>query len=128
VLDGLDTTDAINPGRESFYEENAHFRALKRALIGNEDALGGAIGQSIRLITDRGNIRGQVSDKLGSARERRKVLTDISSAVNTAIQVDPALEERLREFLEAPVVMNGLANARDVLLRPVGRLAGFELE
>lgn len=128
VLEGLDAVDAINPGRESFYEENAHFRILKRALIGNEDALGGAVGHAIRLITDRGNIRGQVSDKLGSARQRRKVLTDISSAVNTTAQVDPTLEKRLTEFFDAPVVANGLANTKEVLLRPVGRLAGFELE
>lgn len=128
VLEGLDAADAINPGRESFYEENAHFRILKRALIGSEDALGGAVGHAIRLITDRGNIRGQVSDRLGSARQRRKVLTDISSAVNTTAQIDPALEKRLAEFLAAPFVANGLANAKEVLLRPVGRLAGFELE
>jgi len=128
VLEGLDAADAINPGRESFYEENAHFRILKRALVGDEDALGGAVGQAIRLITDRGNIRGQVSDKLGSARQRRKVLTDISSAVNTTAQMDSALESRLAGFLETPVVANGLANAKDVLLRPVGRVSGFELE
>jgi len=128
VLEGLDAADAINPGRESFYEENVHFRILKRALIGSEDALAGAVGHAIRLITDRGNIRGQVSDKLGNARQRRKVLTDISSAVNTTVQIDPALDKRLTEFLDAPFVANGLANAKEVLLRPVGRLAGFELE
>jgi hypothetical protein len=128
VLEGLDAADAINPGRESFYEENVHYRILKRALIGNEDALGGLVGQAIRLITDRGNIRGQVGDKLGGARQRRKVLTDISSAVNTTVQIDPSLEKRLTEFLEAGTVANGLANAKEVLLRPVGRLAGFELE
>jgi hypothetical protein len=128
VLEGLYAADAINPGRESFYEENGHFRILKRALIGDEDVLGGAVGHAIRLITDRGNIRGQVNDKLGNARQRRKVLTDISSAVNTTAQVDPALEERLTEFLEAPFVANGLANAKEVPLRPAGRLGGFELE
>jgi hypothetical protein len=128
VLEGLDATDAINPGRESFYDENAHFRVLKRALIGDEDALSGAVGQAIRLITDRGNIRGQVTDKVGSARERRKVLTDISSAVNTIAHADSSFEERLAKFLAAPAVANGLANAKEVLFRPVGRLAGFELE
>ncbi len=128
VLDGLDAADAINPGRESFYEENAHYRILKRALVGTEDALGGSVAQAIRLITDRGNIRGQVGDRIGSARQRRKVLTDISSAVNTAAHVDADLRARLADFLRAPIVANGLANAKDVLLRPVGRLAGFELE
>src|SRR5207302_4162136 len=28
VLAGMDAADAINPGRESFYEENVHYRAL----------------------------------------------------------------------------------------------------
>ena len=52
---------------------------------------------------------------------------DISSAVNTTAQIDPSLENRLTVFLDTPVVANGLANAKEVLLRPVGRLAGFEL-
>jgi Histidine kinase-, DNA gyrase B-, and HSP90-like ATPase len=128
VLEGLDAADAINPGRESFYEENAHYRILQRSLIGTDEALGGAVARAIRLITDRGNVRGQVSDKLGSARVRRRVLTDISSAVNTNAHADHALSKRLSEFLKAPIVANGLANAKDVLLRPVGRLAGFEVE
>src|SRR5207302_10940869 len=37
VLKGLDASDAINPGRESFYEENAHYRILKRVLFGSEE-------------------------------------------------------------------------------------------
>jgi hypothetical protein len=128
VLEGLDAADAINPGRESFYEENAHYRILKRALVGTDDALGGAVAHAIRLITDRGNVRGQVSDKLGSARLRRKVLTDISSAVNMTAHTDVSLARHLTEFLNSPIVANGLANAKDLLLRPAGRLAGFDVE
>jgi hypothetical protein len=55
-------------------------------------------------------------------------LTDISSAVNTTAHADHTVSQRLTAFLEAPVVANGLANAKDVLLRPVGRLAGFDVE
>jgi hypothetical protein len=128
VLEGLDAADAINPGRESFYEENSHYRTLRRALIGNDEALGGVVGQAIRLITDRGNIRGQVSEKLGSARQRRKVLTDISSALDATSKIDPALEKRLTQFLDSQTAADGLADAKEVLLRPVGRLAGFELK
>jgi hypothetical protein len=128
VLEGLDAGDAINPGRESFYEENDHYRTLKRALIGSESVLGGSVGQAIRLITDRGNVRGQVTDRIGAARQRRRVLTDISSAVHATTQGDPALERRLVDFLRAPIVADGLTSAKEVLLRPVGRLAGFEVE
>jgi hypothetical protein len=128
VLTGLVASDAINPGRESFYEENTHYRILRRALVGTEEALGGAVAHAIRLITDRGNVRGQVNDKLGSARLRRKVLTDISSAVNATAHADAELSHRLTKFLDAPIVADGLANAKDVLLKPVGRLAGFDIE
>ncbi len=127
VLEGLYAADAINPGRESFYEESVHYRTLKRTLIGHEDVLAGTVGQAVRLISDRGNIRGQVSDKLGSARQRRKVLTDISSAINTVAQADPLLEERLREFLDASISANGLANAKDVLLLSVGSPASSSM-
>jgi hypothetical protein len=128
VLDGLDAVDAINPGRESFYEENVHFRILKRVLIGHEDALGGLVGQAIRIITERGTVRGQVTAQLADARRRRKVLKDISSAVNDSARVDPSIQKRLIEFLDAPFVANGLAAAKEVPLRPSGRLAGFELD
>ena len=128
IHEGLDAADAINPGRESFYEENVHYRILNRALVANEEALGGAVGQAIRLITDRGNIRGQVSDKLGAARQRRKVLTDVSSAVNSTAHLEPQIASRLAAFIDAPVAANGLAHAKDVPLRPAGRLAGFDVE
>jgi hypothetical protein len=127
VREGLDAPDAINPGRESFYEENAQYRILRRALIGSEDVLGGSVGKAIRLITDRSNIRGQVTDKIGAARQRRRVLTDISSAIQATAQVNAALAKRLTDFLDAPIVANGLASAKELVLRPVGRLAGFEL-
>jgi len=127
VLDGLDASDAINPGRESFYEENPHYRILKRILIGSEEALGGMVGQAIRLITDRRTVRSQVTEKLGAAKLRRKVLTDISSAVNTSSHIDAALGERLVRFFETPLVANGLGDAKDVPIRPAARLGAFEL-
>jgi hypothetical protein len=129
VLEGLEAADAINPGRESFYEENDHYRTLKRTLVGSsDDVLSGIVGQAIRLITDRGNIRGQVGDKIGAARQRRRVLTDISSAIQSASQADAEMAKRLTEFLHVPTIADGLATAKEVVLRPVGRLAGFEIE
>jgi hypothetical protein len=40
VTEGMDAADAINPGRESFYEENVHYRTLKRHLFGSGETIG----------------------------------------------------------------------------------------
>ena len=61
VLKGLDAADAINPGRESFYEENAHYRILRRVLFGSEESIGGLVGVAVRDILDRIHVRSQVS-------------------------------------------------------------------
>jgi len=29
VIQGLDATDALNPGRDSFYEENHHYKSFE---------------------------------------------------------------------------------------------------
>ncbi len=128
VLRGLDASDAINPGRESFYEENAHYRILKRELFGSEESIGGRVGEAIRSILDRIHVRSQVTEKLSEARERRKTLVDISSAVNYHSRLPGALGESLSAFFFQPITADGLASARDVPLRPRHKLAGFELE
>jgi hypothetical protein len=127
VLDGLDSADAINPGRESFYEENPHFQILRQALIGSEEAVGGAVGQGIRLITDRSSVRSHVTSKILAARNRRKVLTDLSSAVTACARANPDTGVRVARFFASPIAANGLASAPDVSMRPVGRLAGFTI-
>jgi hypothetical protein len=128
VVDGLNSADAINSGRESFYEENTHFQVLRQALIGSEEALGGAVGQAIRLITDRSSIRSHVTSKILAARNRRKVLTDLSTAVTACARANPETGARITRFLASPVAADGLAAAPDVPMRPVGRLSGFIID
>ena len=128
VLDGLDSADAINPGRESFYEENAHFQILRQALIGSEEALGGSVGEAIRLITDRSSVRSHVTGKILAARNRRKVLTDLSSAVTACARANRDTGTRVARFFASPISADGLATAPDVPMRPVGRLAGFRID
>jgi hypothetical protein len=127
VLDGLDSADAINPGRESFYEENMHFQVLRQALIGSEESLGGAVGQAIRLITDRSSVRSHVTSRILAARNRRKVLTDLSSAVTACARANPETGAQVARFFAAPIAADGLAAAPDVPMRPAGRLAGFTI-
>jgi hypothetical protein len=124
---GLDASDAINPGRESFYEENTHYRALRQALFGSEESIGGLVGLAIRSILDRIHVRSQVTDRLADARARRKTLVDISSAVNFYSRSGGDMARGLKTFFAQAVRANGLSTARDVPLRPIHKLAGFEL-
>jgi hypothetical protein len=128
VLKGLDAADAINPGRESFYEENAQYRILRHALFGSEESIGGLVGSAIRSILDRIHVRSQVNETIAVARERRKTLVDISSAINHYSKAPGAAGQGLKSFFEQPLGANGLSSARNVSIRPGHKLAGFELE
>lgn len=128
VLKGLDASDAINPGRESFYEENAHYRILRRALFGSEESIGGLAGQAVRDILARIHVRSQVGDKLGEARTRRRALVELSSAVNFYSRDKGTGGKALQAFFRRRINANGLASAREVPLRPGHKIAGFEVE
>lgn len=127
VLKGLDASDAINPGRESFYEENAHYRILRRTLFGSEEIIGGVVGAAVRDILDRIHVRSQVGATLTEARTRRRTLTDLSSAVNFYSRERSRGAEALRTFFAEKTTTNGLAQAREVPLRPGHKIAGFEV-
>src|SRR6185295_10860404 len=128
VLKGLDAADAINPGRESFYEENAQYRILRHALFGSEESIGGLVGSAIKSILDRIHVRSQVNETMAAARERRKTLVDISSAINHYSKTPGPTGQGLKSFFEQPLAANGLSSARSVSIRPGHKLAGFELE
>ncbi len=128
VLDGLEAADAINPGRESFYEENQHYRVLKRVLFGTGDVIGGVIGRAIATILDRIRVRSQVTDRITDAKQRRQALADIASAVSHYAQADTTTARGLSSFFDSKKhKANGLSLARDVPLRPGTKLAGFEV-
>jgi hypothetical protein len=128
VVTGLEAGDAINPGRESFYEENPHYQILRRALFGSEESIGGLVGRAVRDILERIHVRSQVSDKLGYVKQRRRTLVQISSAVNFYTRDRNDVGRALAEFFKTPTRGNGLAAARDVAVRPGHKLGGFEVE
>jgi len=127
VLKGLEAADAINPGRESFYEENVHYRILRRVLFGSEETIGGLVGTAVRDILDRIHVRSQVGAKLMEAKSRRRTLTDLSSAVNFYSRDRGRGADALKAFFSTRTVTNGLASAREVPLRPGHTIAGFQV-
>jgi hypothetical protein len=127
VLTGIDAADAINPGRESFYEENPHFRILKTRLFGSEETVSGVVGEAIRAILGRIHVRSLVNDKLMAAKQRRKTLRDISSAVNFYVRSGEPAANGLESFFSKSVRGNGLRESRTVPMTPGHKLGGFEV-
>jgi hypothetical protein len=129
VLEGLEASDAINPGRESFYEETPQYRILKRVLFGTGDVVGGVVGKAINTILDRIRVRSQVNDRIMEAKQRRQALADIASAVGHYAQANSAAANGLAAFFDSKKHRaNGLSLAKDVPLKPGPRLGGFEVE
>jgi hypothetical protein len=126
VLEGLAAADAINPGRENFYAENEHYRALRNALFGSGESIGGFVKRATKSILDRVHVRSQVQGKLTEAKARRKCFTDIGDAVNHFRRQDPEVGKKLTRFFKDPTIRaNGLSKMRDYKLRPGHKLAGF---
>jgi len=128
VSKGLDAADAINPGRESFYEENGHYRLLCRTLFGSEETIGGIVGQAAEKVLERLHVRSQLTGVLAGAKERRRALVQVSSAVNFYSRDHGEAGAALKDFFHRSIRANGLALAREVNLRPEHTLAGFALE
>lgn len=82
VIQGLDAIDALNPGRESFYEENSDYKRLKACLVGEGESIGGLLHKVVKGILTRSQITSSVLDLFSRANTRRKALTNLALAIN----------------------------------------------
>jgi hypothetical protein len=128
ILRGLDAIDALNPGRESFYEENPQYKVLKKLITGEGESVGGLLGRVIRGILTRSQVEASANDLISHANQRRKTLINLSKAINqfaTNAQYKAALRKL---FLDTPISANGLVQLDDYDIRPTKPVAGFSLE
>jgi hypothetical protein len=128
VHEGLEASDAINPGRESFYEENPHYRTLKHILTGSGETIGGIVGTAVNEILDRIRVRSQVRDSIEAARVRRRTLSDISGATGFYARPGSREAKSLMAFFRSGSSRCELAEAKTLSLRPGHKLGGFEVE
>ena len=128
VISGLDAVDALNPGRESFYEESEHYRILQRHLIGEGETVAGYLGQTIAAVLRRSHVRSALKDILGRAVLRRRVLDDISAAVTDIIASEEKLGQALRKSLKsASVYANGFSHCSDLPFSAPPRVGGLKV-
>jgi Histidine kinase-, DNA gyrase B-, and HSP90-like ATPase len=126
VLKGMDAIDALNPGRESFYEDNPHFKLLKKYLVGDGESARGIVGDLINRIFNRSQVLSAVHHQIGHANQRRKALLALSQALTYCAR-EPRLH--LRElFGGAEIVPNGLTLLPRYKTGPGNSANGFKVE
>jgi hypothetical protein len=127
VLEGLDAIDALNPGRESFYDENSHFKVLKRHVVGDKESAGGLLRKIIDRIWKRAQVSAAAADHVARASQRRKALLDVALAVtHFSDHVGGSLT---RLFSQSANFSNGLATLpENSELGPVRAIQGFRVE
>jgi hypothetical protein len=126
VFDGLDATDALNPGRDSFYEENRHYKILRKHIVGDGEAAKGLLGRAINEMLDRLQVVAAVESNLSRANNYRSALLNLSMAINY-YGTNPNLGLDLRGFFASSLSANGLSERDDYDVLPGPRLAGFRV-
>jgi len=126
VLAGLDAADALNPGRESFYEESDHFKILRRVLVGEGEHVGGYLGRAITAVLRRREVKSALADVVGRASIRRRALDDLSGAVTHLIASGDKTAPLIRQMLKSRrTETNGLSSASDFDLSVPPRIGGL---
>ena len=127
VLSGLDAVDALNPGRESFYEESEHYKILRHHLIGEGERVTGCLGKAITAVLRRSQVRSALKDVIGRAVLRRRALDDISAAVADVIASGEKVSVAVRTLLQSKSShTNGLAHCADFSLSVPPRVGGLK--
>jgi len=128
VLSGLDAVDALNPGRESFYEESEQFKTLRRNLIGDGETVSGVLASAISAVLRRSQVRSSLKDVIGRACLRRRVLDDIAAAVAELIATGAPIGQSLRTLTKRKHSQtNGLADAPDWDFSGPPRIGGLKV-
>jgi hypothetical protein len=128
VFQGLDAVDALNPGRESFYEESEQYKILRQRLIGEGEHVTGYLGQAIAAVLRRSQVRSALKDVLGRAMLRRRALDDISAAVADIIASGEKMGIAIRNLLKSQNShTNGLAHCSDLPLSVSPRVGGLKV-
>jgi hypothetical protein len=125
VLEGLDAVDALNPGRDSFYEENPHYKILRSGVAGDGERQSGLLGRVISEIAGRAQVLSAVQSQIARANQNRNTLLNLSLAINHyGMNGGRALKQFL---LDGSHCSNGLSERQDFEKLPGPRVAGFRV-
>ena len=126
VFEGLDATDALNPGRDSFYEENEHYKILRRHIVGDGEAATGLLGFVINGMLEKLQVTSAVESNISRANNYRSALLNLSMAINHyGTNSNGGVD--LRRFFADSFSANGLSEREDYDVLPGPRVAGFRV-
>ena len=125
VLQGMDAIDSLNPGRESFYEENLHYKVLRKNIVGDKETVGGLLEGLVNGIWRRTQVTSAVEDELSQASKRRKALLSVAMAVTHFSRSAGGGLKKL--FSENNNLSNGLARLRESELGLPNLIHGFRV-
>jgi len=126
VFEGLDATDSLNPGRDSFYEENSHYKILRKSIVGDGEAATGLLGTVIKGLLERLQVLSAIESNLSRANHYRSALVNLSMAINHyGTNSNGGVD--LRGLFAKPLSANGLSERENFDILPGPRVAGFRV-
>lgn len=126
VLSGLDAVDALNPGREGFYEESEHFLILRRYVRGEGESIGGLLQNCINAVLHRSQAKSAVNAVVGRAVCIRRAVNDVSAGVTHIVAKGGKPAIAVQSLLKGTRShVNGLASAKDYGLGIPTRVGGM---
>lgn len=127
ILKGLDTPDALNPGRESFYEENPQAKRLRELLAGKSPVLGGLLKTAVQKVLEHSQLAGRARNYLGQAQRRRRALLECAGAINRYCY--EGYRDVFAKFFAATSAPKlALKDAPTISLKPPTRLHDFSIQ
>ncbi len=126
VLSGLDAVDAINPGREGFYEESGDFLALRKYFRGEGERVGGYLGRTIDAVLKRSQARSSINSTLSRAAYIRRAMDDVSAGITHLMTEGGRQANAIRDMLKSNSPRpNGLASAKPAGFGVPNKVAGM---
>ena len=126
VLSGLDAVDAINPGREGFYEESGDFLTLRRYFCGEGEKVGGYLGRTIDAVLKRSQARSALNSTLSRAAYIRRAMDDVSAGITYLMTEGGKQAHAIRAMLNSNSShSNGLASAKPAGFDVPSKVAGM---
>lgn len=126
VIRGFDAVDALNPGRESFYEESPDYLTFRRHFLGEDEKVSGLLSRTIDSVLRRSQARSSLNNVMGRASYIRRAIDDVSAGITYLLTQGGKSALSIKDMLSSrDSHANGLASAKDAFFGVPQKVAGM---